>query len=319
MKLFLHLVTWLSGLVLLTGCGARIGPQMADGTFLNLNGEVVNAYPGPFDVTVQAGLQVLAAMRVAVGAKLDGSSETVILAAAPQGAPLKLRFIREGRGLTEVKVRTGTIGYWNQEFSFQFQALINDRLKRGKLSIPETFARLPESAARDDADPDPGEAEPALAAPVSRTDSAAPVKVEAERTKTKPPDRKTPVSSPPAPLAALPKPAPPPPDPDFTVYFETDSNLPGPDEWAKLDQVAMQLFAHPSWTLALVGFADGGENRGRPRMVAESRVLAVKFYLIGKGVDAGRLTTAGHRLNRSGNSAVIQERRRVDLRLIRVP
>ena len=88
---------------------------------------------------------------------------------------------------------------------------------------------------------------------------------------------------------------------------------------SKLEQAATQALANPQWHLALAGYAGRQENDGHADMVSESRVLAVKFYLVGKGVDADRIVTIEHALSDSEKAAPVHQHRRVEFRFLLGP
>jgi len=308
-----HALILLVGVIAISGCAVRIGTRTSDGTYLNINGEAVNVYSGEYDETVQAGIAALAAKKLPVHQTRKGRNQTVVLAGAPDGSALRLRFVKEGRNLTVVKVRTGATGFWDQDFSYQIQALINEQLTRRARSSPDTPAdlKVPSAGIK---------SEPILARRTASSPAPGHDFAPSER-----PITTEPGISPSAPTASLPKrevltasgetPSPPTlPEPDFTVYFDEDSNLPGPDEMAKLDQAVSQVFANPLSHLTLNGFAGRYENDGQSQIVSESRVLAVKYYLIGKGVDANRITIAEQALNLNEKAVGVQRHRRVEIR-----
>ena len=107
--------------------------------------------------------------------------------------------------------------------------------------------------------------------------------------------------------------------PDATVFFDADSNLPGPQEIAKLDRAALHVLADPAMKMMLTGYAAPTENEGRARLLSQNRVLAVKFYLIGRGVPADRITVVAHEVIGDETPSDLQEARRVVIRIYSVP
>jgi OOP family OmpA-OmpF porin len=77
------------------------------------------------------------------------------------------------------------------------------------------------------------------------------------------------------------------------INFDTNSSLIKSDEKAVLAQVAATLVANPSVKVEVQGYTDnvGGEKGNKA--LSEKRASAVAKYLVAKGVDASRLTTAG--------------------------
>jgi len=93
------------GLLMFWSCDLRVGPVAADGTYLNLNGDAVNAYVYPLLTTVEAASQVLAFLKVPIVSRQLAARAAVITATAPDGSPLHLQFVEEGRALTLVKTK----------------------------------------------------------------------------------------------------------------------------------------------------------------------------------------------------------------------
>lgn len=78
------------------------------------------------------------------------------------------------------------------------------------------------------------------------------------------------------------------------VYFEYDSAAIDAVSHALLDAVAAALAAHPEVTLvAIQGHTDTQGDADYNQKLSEQRAAAVRDYLVGKGVDAARLTSAG--------------------------
>lgn len=304
------------------GCAARVSPSTPHGAYLNLYGEAVNAYKGPPAITIQASLEILAFMNISILSRRGGRHETIITGQAPDGSPLRLRFVDQGHDLTLLLIRTGTVGFWDYEFSLQLHALLYDRLMRKR---------------QPDTEPDPLP-EPASAIPPKEagTGSAVPRAAPPAAPPTPPPKRVPPPAAEsrgepkpdkPAARSAGALPSPPhetavPPHgtpPDAAVFFDADSNLPEPQERTKLDRVALQVLADPSLKIMLTGFAGRTENEGRAGLVSENRLLAVKFYLIGRGVSAERITAVAHEVIGGDTPSDSQRMRRVEIRFYSEP
>jgi outer membrane protein OmpA-like peptidoglycan-associated protein len=303
-------------LLMVWGCGTRVGPVTDNGTYLDLNGEAVNAYADPLPDTVEAALQTLAFLELPIGSRRVADNEVVITATAPDGAPLRLHFIKEGRALTMVKIRTGALGYWRRELSYYLHTLIGERLKRTEHGVGKVAPDKPASRAA-------GRAVPEKAAPLPSKSPGTSFGTRNDRaTKAIPVVPNDATSPKKAHKPLLPSPAPPPEplvQPDASIYFEPDSNFPKADELAKLERLARQLLANPSWRLSIIGYAENGENEGQSQMVAENRVLAVEFYFVGKGVDSHRLIDLGSNKGGPKVKSSVLEQHRVDLLLQRLP
>lgn len=307
-------------LIAMSGCATRLGPGAADGTYLTINGEVINAYDRKYNEMVQAGLDLLSAMKMPIRYKRELPNETIVLTQTWDDLPLKVRFIQEGRNLTVVKVRTGYVGFWDKEFSHIIHTLITEQLKRRTRPPSDTPAISNTTTALKEVNSETSETRPTVSAP-------APPPASKSYSRSIPTTTERSAS---APTVSVPERAAPPvseekpsefplSEPDITVYFEEDSNLPNPDEMAKLEQAAHQAFENPQWHMALTGYAGSQENNGHPQMVSESRVSAVKFYLIGKGVDANRIVTIAQELGLSEKVVSAQRLRRVEIRFLLGP
>lgn len=108
-----------------------------------------------------------------------------------------------------------------------------------------------------------------------------------------------------------PKPEPPPPEPPpppppkvevkddkidlgETVQFETDSSNLLPQSKTLLDEVASQLSSHTEITkIQVEGHTDSTAGKKHNQKLSEQRAASVKAYLVGKGIEASRLSTKG--------------------------
>ena len=308
----LFLAIWSLSLIMMWGCALRIGPMTEDGIYLNANGEVVNAYNGRRGSIVQAGLEALATMGAGILARHDAYRTTIITAEAPDGSPMRLLFTEEGYDLTTLQVRTGRLGFWDHEFSVQVHELLQKRLQKEALAESNDGPAVPSppEMVLDRTDSADGERPLAMQAPPAVEERKAPAETAARGEKiVSQPVEKTRVS--PEEKALPPEPT----APDATIYFEADSNLPGPQEVVKLDQAALRIIADPSLGILLTGYADPSENEGREQLVSESRVLAVKFYLIVKGVDPDRIVAVPPDVTGNGAVGNPVRFRRVEIRL----
>lgn len=272
------------------GCSARLGTRTAEGTYLTFNGEAVNAYDGPYDLTLQAGLQIISSMKMPIRERRKVRDGTVILAEAPDGSPLRLQFIKEGHDLTVVKVRTGRVGYWGYEFSYQLHAWIKNQLKRviQQESSQKPNRNVTPTVASTDIPTATSAKKPSI--PVQ----SPPLMPEANKLRDKEHSKrktgKTVVSASGKSLPSvenvselqLTKPG-------ARIFFDADSNLPGEEELTKLDRIVLQAQSNLNTKIALTGFVGKSDNMDQAELLTKSRVTAVKYYLIGKGVDANQI------------------------------
>jgi outer membrane protein OmpA-like peptidoglycan-associated protein len=113
-----------------------------------------------------------------------------------------------------------------------------------------------------------------------------------------------PAPAPPAPAPA-PAPAPPPPAEEPApppqaqrivlrgVQFDLDKADIRADAGVILDEAANQLNQVPGARVSVEGHTDSSGADSYNQSLSERRAGSVKDYLVGKGVDGGRLTTAG--------------------------
>jgi OOP family OmpA-OmpF porin len=106
---------------------------------------------------------------------------------------------------------------------------------------------------------------------------------------------------PPPPPPPAPKAAPaPPPEPVEErivlrgVNFDFDKSEIRPDAAVILDEAASILNANPGRSVSVAGHTDSVGTDAYNQGLSERRAASVKDYLVGKGVDASRLSTSGY-------------------------
>ena len=319
MKHSFRISIWSFCLILTLGCTARVGTRTADGTYLTFSGEAVNLYDGSYDQTLQAGLQILSTMEMPIRGKRKMRDGIVIMAAAPDGSTVRLQFVKEGRDITMLKVRTGRIGYWDHEFSYQLHTLIKAQLKRVTQQAP---AQTPHSDITTALTPTDitttiSARKPALSGqspPLtpesekwSNNEDREPKK--AERDLSAAAESLAPVEH----VAALPL-----TKPNATIFFDADSNLPAEEELTKLDRIALQAQSNLNAKIGLTGFTGEFDNMDQTEMLSKSRVMAVKYYLVGKGVGADKIV-AVPRTRSIEEQTQNETYRRVEIRIYTEP
>jgi OmpA-OmpF porin, OOP family len=144
----------------------------------------------------------------------------------------------------------------------------------------------------------------------------------------------------PAPVAVVPPPEPAKPEPEpepaappkaevktenielsETVQFETDSAVLLDRSRTLLDEVVQALNDHPEVKKVMIeGHTDSVASTRHNKKLSEQRVASVKEYLVGKGIDAGRLKTKGFGETRPVASNKTEEgrakNRRVDFKIL---
>ena len=78
------------------------------------------------------------------------------------------------------------------------------------------------------------------------------------------------------------------------VQFEFDKSDIRPDAGVILDEAASQLAQVPNTRVSVEGHTDSSGADAYNQSLSERRAGSVRDYLAAKGVDAGRLSTAGY-------------------------
>jgi outer membrane protein OmpA-like peptidoglycan-associated protein len=299
-KQFIGILIYPFCLALMLGCTMRVGKKMEDGTYLTLNGEAVSYYIGPYDLTLQSGLQVLSSMEMPIHERRKVRDGIVIRSETRGGSPLRLQFIKEGRAITMVKIRTGRIGYWDNSFSYQLHALMKAQLNRlnrqsaqlkrmnQKQPVREPYRDIPSTAASPDIRTATSADKPSATAKAPSLKPEAAKSPNEENSERKTSKTIASVSGESLPIvksvSELPG-----AKPTVSIFFGADSNLPAEEELTKLDRIALQALSNLNTKLALTGYAGEFDDMDQAELLAKSRVMAVKYYLIGKGVAADQI------------------------------
>jgi outer membrane protein OmpA-like peptidoglycan-associated protein len=114
---------------LITGCAAAIiGVGVGIGAAAYVNGELTKTYRSGYHETVQASIDTLKNLKIPIDEEISDELKTSIKATRPDGTPIRIEIIRIEKKLTEVGVRTGSVGLWDQKVSKQIQDIIGERL-----------------------------------------------------------------------------------------------------------------------------------------------------------------------------------------------
>jgi outer membrane protein OmpA-like peptidoglycan-associated protein len=325
---------WLTLVMLFHACAGGLFTNGYE-TYLDVNGDVVRAYLAPYSLTLEAGVEALADIGGTVASQRIEEHETIVQAQAPDGAPMRILFVKEGRNLTVVRVRTGRGGLMNHEYSNQLHVYLAQRLKPSgqRASSPTELIESGEAATEDalavtttpkaTVKSTPGakaqtstqlQRKAPPPAEIARPEAPAGTRPQAAPTETSAPtdaDRDAPAEV--AKLTDLEQPR-----PDYVIFFEKDSNIPPLEAMATLNQVSRRIQANPDILIAISGYADPDEDPAQLHLVSESRTLAVKSYLIGRGIASSRIRTAWHG-SRFADPALEDksQQRRVEIRLHR--
>jgi outer membrane protein OmpA-like peptidoglycan-associated protein len=257
----LAIIIILPYLLITCGCAAVVlGIGAAAGTgAAYLSGKDTRIYDSEYHQTAQACMETLNSLKIPVTQTSADGLKTTIQAKRADETPVYIEVVRTGPGRSEVGIRNGVVGISELEAANQIHNALKERLRRIS----------PESART-------------IAAPKNQMDDSTPL---SEGLVKQGPSRKESES----PSISIARRTP----PEFTIYFIRDSNEVRPSEMAKLDHTADLISQLPEAKLILSGYTDAVGTTDYNLMIAESRASAVKFYLVGKGVDPLRITVVG--------------------------
>jgi outer membrane protein OmpA-like peptidoglycan-associated protein len=274
--IFLPLILGLSGCaVALLGIGAGIG------ALSYTQGELVKSYRVEYAEAVQASLATLKSLKIHVTAKTADELKTTIKAKRADATPVTVRVVRIDRRVTEIGVRTGDVGLWDQASSRQVHDFIAKRIAPGPAKT-EIATQSP-----------PSKKSSALSTrPPAVKDSASDSQLQsAHRTLPAKPASEPAAAQPGKTASKADKPI---VRPDFVIYFDPDSNDISDREIEKLNRIAEIVLLNPKTSATIHGYCDLSADPDYNVLVAESRGHAVKAYLIGKGIPSKNLSVVNH-------------------------
>ena len=106
-----------------------------------------------------------------------------------------------------------------------------------------------------------------------------------------------------------------------TVYFETSQSIFTSDTYSRLNEVAELMKQYPQAKFNITGHTDSVGSSINNLRLSEARALAVKNYLVGRGVKLSNLTSAGFGESQPIASNVSREgrakNRRVEIEIIK--
>jgi hypothetical protein len=112
------------------GCAALIlGAGVGTGTYSYIQGELARAYPAGYAAVLDTSLQVLQDLGMPADERRAEGDRTVIESRRKDGTPVTVKVRILTLDVTELAVRTGTVGIWDRGFSEQFHAFVAERLK----------------------------------------------------------------------------------------------------------------------------------------------------------------------------------------------
>lgn len=293
----------------LCGCAvALVGIGAAGaGATAYFNGKLTKMYESEYHETVQACSATLDNLKIPVTETIKDELKAEIKARRPDGTPVAIEIVRIEQDLTQVSVRTGSLGIWNKRVSEQIHGYINQNLDRKPIAGQKSSA----NSSPDDFRSKIGqEDQPQIIeedlADISiqetvQTDSSADSGRQAQ---TEAPSKFTQMAA----------------DSVFIIFFNQNSNALSQKAVTKLDQIYEILIMNSNAEITLHGYSDSIGSASYNKMISEIRANAVKSYLIGKGIAPRRVTAVGHGSQKfiASNQSAAGRRlnRRVEIELI---
>ena len=247
--------------LLITGCAvALIGAVAGAGAATYVNGKLIKTYRSEYHETVQASINTLENLRIPINENISDELKTSIKAIRPNGTPIRVDIVRMEKDLTEVGVRTGSIGLWDKKVSRQIQDYIEENLYK--------IGALEESNPTD-----------------NRTKIQSFESSQTSADETTPKNSDTQKSTQKHKLVKY---------DDFTIYFNRNSNKISDGQIEKLDNIVQRVLNMPNAKVVINGYTDSSGDVNYNKMLSESRAAAIKAYMIGKGVEPEDIRIIGH-------------------------
>lgn len=96
------------------------------------------------------------------------------------------------------------------------------------------------------------------------------------------------------------------PEEPLSVYFNANSNNLTAKAYQSLDRVALFMAQNPQTQIRIKGFSDSTGTSSYDQMVSEVRANTVKNYLIAKGVEPAKISTASAEKGQTGSRVIIE-------------
>ena len=96
------------------------------------------------------------------------------------------------------------------------------------------------------------------------------------------------------------------PNEPLSIYFNANSNDLTANAFERLDRVALFMAQNPQTQIRINGFSDSTGTSSYDQMVSEVRANTVKNYLIGKGVEPSKISTASGAKSQTGSQVIIE-------------
>ena len=305
----LNLILSLLCVFSLYGCAvALVGIGAAGaGAAAYFNGKLTKTYESEYHDTVQASSATLEDLKIPITETITDELKTEIKARRPDGTPVAIEIIRIEQDLTQVSVRTGSLGFWDKRVSEQVHGYINQNLNRKPMADQKSSANL----TQDEFQPAIGQGDQTEIIEENLENNSVQETAHTESIVSLGGQEKA--ENPPKSAEML-------VDSIFVIFFKQNSNDLSGKAIEKLDRIFTILVKNPNIEIMLNGYSDSVGSASYNEMISEIRANAVKSYLIGKGIAPIRMTAFGHgsqKIIASNKSAAGRQlNRRVEIEII---
>jgi outer membrane protein OmpA-like peptidoglycan-associated protein len=293
----------------LYGCAvAVIGMGAAGaGAAAYFKGKLTKTYESEYHDTIQASSATLEDLKIPITETIKDELKTEIKARRPDGTPIAIEIIRIEMDLTQVSVRTGSLGFWDKRVSEQIQGYINQNLNRGPIADQKSSENLAQEDFKSTIHQG-GQTE-IIEENIEANSVQETVHAESMASLGSQESAAHPTKS--AEMLV---------DSIFVLFFKQNSNDLSERAIEKLDRVFEILIKNPSAEIILNGYSDSIGAISYNEMISEIRANAAKSYLIGKGIAPARIMAFGHGSQKfiasNKSAAGRQMNRRVEIELI---
>jgi outer membrane protein OmpA-like peptidoglycan-associated protein len=267
----------------LYGCAvAVIGIGAAGaGAAAYFNGKLTKTYESEYHDTIAASSATLENLKIPITETVKDELKTEIKARRPDGTPIAVEIIRIEQDLTQVSVRTGSLGLWDKRVSEQIQGYISQNLNRSPIADQKSSENL----AQEDFKSPVGQEDQTEIIEENLKVNSVQESVPAESVVSLGSQEQAPNPTKSAEMLV---------DSIFVLFFKPNSNDLSEKALEKLDRVFEILIKNPNAEIILNGYSDSIGDSSYNEMISEIRANAAKSYLIGKGIAPARMMVFGH-------------------------
>ena len=257
---------------MVVGVGAGIGGAVY------VSGKLTEVYDENYHKTIDASKDVLDELKIPINEEITDELETILKAKRPNGTPVTIEVGRVDENLTEVSIRTGTVGVWDKEVSRQIQQYIEKKIGR-----PSSKKTKPVENAISD-DPQLASRKPSVQ---NRTFKSAEDKIPQKQTTVVDISNESAQDILEDRLKEIEDNL----NSNFQIYFQKDSNEISEQTKETLDQIYEIVSRKPDSELTINGYLNLETSDSYRKTLCDVRISSIEMYLIGKGVKPSKITS----------------------------